>query len=83
MSITFEVVDDGKTKSVSYDGEITIESFIRDYLQKYTNLVSLSDYTFSFGSKVLNMPRFLNKKLKDMIQAGSSVTLVRKNDLHY
>ena len=85
MSLTFEIVDDGKTKSLSYDGTITIEAFIRDYLSKNTNLVSLStsDYTFSFGSKILNTPRFLSKKLNEIIQTGSSLTLVRKHDLHY
>lgn len=83
--ITFEIVDDGKTKSLKYDGGITIEDFIKDYLKKNTNLVSLStsDYTFSFGSKVLNTKRFLNKKLNEIIQTGSSLTLVRKHDLHY
>lgn len=83
--ITFEIIDDGKTKSLTYNGEKTIEDFIRDYLTKNTNLVSLStsDYTFSFGSKVLNTSRFLNKKIKDIIQNGASLTLVRKHDLHY
>lgn len=83
--ITFEIVDDGKTKPLTYKGDLTVEDFIKDYLQKNTNLVSLStqDYTFTFSSKVLNTPRFLGKKLNEIIQTGSSLTLVRKHDLHY
>ena len=48
--ITFEIIDDGKTKGLTYDANITVENFIRDYLQNNANLVSLStsDYTFSF-----------------------------------
>ena len=83
--ITFEIVDDGKTKGLTYDANITVENFIRDYLKNNASLVSLSpsDYTFSFGSKVLNTPRFLQKKLNEVIQTGSSLVLVRKHDLHY
>ena len=49
--ITFEIVDDGKTKPLTYKGDLTVEDFIKDYLQKNTNLVSLStqDYTFTFS----------------------------------
>ena len=83
--LTFEIEEDGKTKPLVYDGEITVEAFIRDYLSKNSNLVSLStsDYTFSFGSKILNTPKFLSKKLKEIIQNGSSLRLTRKHDLHY
>ena len=83
--ITFEIVDDGKTKPLTYKGDFTVEEFIKDYLKNNANLVSLStkDYTFSFGSKVLNTERFLGKKLNEIIQTGSSLTLVRKHDLHY
>lgn len=83
--ITFEIVDDGKTKPLTYKGDLTVEDFVKDYLTKNTNFVSLSvqDYTFSFGSKVLNTPRFLGKKLNEILQTGCSLTLVRKHDLHY
>ena len=62
-----------------------VEDFIKDYLKENSMFVSTStkDYSFMLGSKLLNAERFLNKQLKQVIQTGSSVTLIRKNDLHY
>ena len=85
MPIVFEIEDDGKTKSLNYNENITVEDFIKDYLKENSMFVSTStkDYSFMLGSKLLNAERFLNKQLKQVIQTGSSVTLIRKNDLHY
>ena len=81
----FDIVDDGKPKSVKYDGDMTIENFIKNYLKSNANYESLDPSIFSFylGTKMLNSPRFLQKKLKDVIQNGVSVTLVRKYEYNY
>jgi hypothetical protein len=83
--INFKVDDDGKVISVSYDASITIKDFIRDYLAKNSNYVSLdpSVYSFSVGSKNLILPRFLDKQLKDVIKTDSIVTFRRKMEPHY
>lgn len=83
--ITFEIVDDGKTKPLTYKGDFTVEEFIKDYLKNNTNLVSLStkDYTFWLGSKVLNTEKYLSKKLNEIIRTGCRLTLVRKYGLQF
>lgn len=83
--INFKVDDDGKVISVSYDASITIKDFIRDYLAKNSNYVSLdsSVYSFSVGAKNLISPRFLDKQLKDVIKTDSIVYFRRKQELHY
>ena len=83
--INFKVDDDGKVISVSYDASITIKDFIRDYLAKNSNYVSLDPnvYIFKAGGKILNSPRFLDKQLKDVIRTDSIVHFIRKQDMHY
>jgi hypothetical protein len=83
--IAFDIIDDGKPKPVKYDGNMTIENFIKDYLKNNANYQSLDSKVFSFmlGAKLLNADRFLSKKVKELIQNGSSVTLVRKYEYNY
>ena len=83
--INFKVDDDGIVISVSYDASITIKDFIRDYLAKNSNYVSLDSnvYIFKVGSKYLNRQRYLDKQLKDVIKTDSIVRFIRKKDMHY
>lgn len=85
QKITFDIVDDGKPKTVDYDGDITIKDFINNYLKSNANYQTLDTSVFSFmlGAKILNSKRFLDLKLKEVIQNGSSVTLVRKYEYNY
>ena len=83
--INFKVDDDGIVISVSYDASITIKDFIRDYLAKNSNYVSLdtSVYSFSVGAKNLISPRFLDKQLKDVIKTDSIVYFTKKKEIQY
>ena len=83
--INFKVNDQGKVISVSYDASITIKDFIRDYLAKNSNYVSLDPnvYIFKAGGKILNSQRYLDKLLKDVIQTDSIVIFNRKKDIAY
>ena len=83
--IAFDIIDDGKPKSVKYNGNMTIENFIKDYLKNNANYQSMDSSVFSFmlGAKCLNANRFLSKKVSELIQNGSSVTLVRKYEYNY
>ena len=83
--INFKVNDQGKVISVSYDASITIKDFIRDYLAKNSNYVSLDPNVniFKAGGKILNSQRYLDKLLKDVIQTDSIVYFTRKQDMHY
>ena len=84
-TISFIVEDEGKNRYVSYDSSIKIRDFLTDYLTKNSLYVTLdiSVYTFSFGSKVLNTARFLEKDLGNVIQNGQVIRLTRKHDIHY
>ena len=83
--INFKVNDQGKVISVSYDASITIKDFIRDYLAKNSNYVSLDPNVniFKAGGKILNSQRYLDKLLKDVIQTDSIVIFNRKKDIAY
>lgn len=84
-NITFIVEDEGVPNYVTYKNNITIEEFMKDYLSKHTNYVTLDTkvYTFKSNSKVLNSSKFLKKLLKDIIRANGRVILSRKQDTHY
>jgi len=84
-NITFIVEDEGVPNYVTYKNNITVEEFMKDYLSKHTNYVTLDTkvYTFKSNSKVLNSSKFLKKLLKDIIRANGRVILSRKQDTHY
>ena len=86
-NIDFIVFDDeaGETINVSYDKNITLEAFMKDFLSKHTDYVTLDTnvYTFKLGLKVLNSPKWIHRQLGDIIPPGGKVTLIRKRDVHY
>ena len=83
--IKFTVVDDGNENVVEYNSSMTCKEFMLDYLRKFTNNVTLdiNVYNFHIRSKILNIPRFLEKKLSDVISSGAKVTLTRKKSCCY
>ena len=85
MVLNFRVNDEGNERYVSYDENMTVENFIKDYLKKYSNYVTLDTkiYTFKSQSKILNSKKFLSKTLSSVISDGGQIHLVRKQDTHY
>ena len=83
--INFIIDDNGKIINVSYDASITAKDFILDYTSKHTSLstTDLDVYTFIYRGKILNLPKFLDKQLQYLIQNGSKVKFVRKQNIHY
>jgi len=83
--INFRIDDDGEIINVSYDASITARDFILDFTSKHTSQSSTDPnlYTFKYGLKILNSPRFLDKKLQDLIKNDSVVYFTRKYGLHY
>jgi hypothetical protein len=83
--IDFIVEDEGNPVSVRYDEYMTVENFMKDFLKKHTNYVTLDSkiYTFKTNGKVLNMDRFLRKKLQDIVKNGSRIIFSRKKDTTY
>ncbi len=81
MSIRFIVSDDGRIIPVAYNGEISCEEFMLDFTKKYTDYTSTdpSLYTFGIKGKILNSPKFKNKKLKELINYDDVVKFMRKD----
>ena len=83
--IKFKVKDSGKIFEVCYDSSITIRDFILDFTKKHA-IYSSTDpkiYTFKLNAKILNSPKFLEKKLKDVIFKENVVYFVRKLSMSY
>ena len=83
--IDFKIEDNGNIFIVSYDEDMTIENFIKNFLSHLNLNVTLDHkvYTFKWGNKILNQCKFLDKPLKDIIKPGSRVKFIRKQDIHY
>ena len=83
--INFRIDDEGEIINVSYDASITARDFILDFTSKHTSQSSTDSnlYDFKYRGKLLNFPRFLDKKLQDLIENNSVVYLIRKHGLHY
>ena len=83
--INFKVNDNGQIIRVSYDGSITSRDFILDFTSKYASISSTDTKlnVFIYRGKILNSPRFLDKKLQELIENDSTVKFVRKQVMHY
>ncbi len=83
--INFGVNDEGLIINVSYDASITARDFILDFTSKHTSQSSIDStlYTFKYGGRILNSPKFLDKKLQDLIKNNSVVYFTRKKWMLY
>ena len=85
--INFSVFDEVKNETIpfTYDEDTIMETFIKDYLKKYTDYESLDTkiYVFKSGLKILNSKKYLSEKIGTHISEGSQVTFLRKMGLHY
>ena len=85
--INFLVYDECEnvTNPVAYDGDAIIETFLKEYVKKYTDYESLDTkiYVFKNGLKVLNSKKFLSEKICTHITDGAQITFLRKMGLHY
>ena len=83
--LEFSVSDNGELINVNYSPDITCEEFMLDFTKKNTNLSTTDPtiYTFRLGGKLLNNPRFVHKKLGDLISNQTVVHFYRKKDIYY
>ena len=85
--INFMVYDECEnvTNPVAYDGDEIIETFLKEYVKKYTEYESLDPkiYVFKNGLKILNSKKFLSDKIGAHINEGAQITFLRKMGLHY
>ena len=83
--INFKVNNNGKIIDVSYDGSITSRDFILDFTSKYASKssIDINLYVFKYRGKILNSPRFLDKKLQELIENDSTVTFYEKKGMCY
>ena len=85
MTIKFRVNDEGNSNYMAYDENMTVEDFIKDYLGKLNLNITLDQkvYTFKSQSKILNSPKYLKKRLCDVITNDGQIFFIKKQDTHY
>ena len=85
--INFMVYDEVKneTNAVAYDGDETIEAFLKKYVKDHTNYESLDTkiYVFKNGLKILNSNKYLSEKIKNHIRDNCTIRFIRKHSFHY
>ena len=83
--IKFKISDNGNIVQVAYDSSMIVKEFILDFTSKYTGFISFDPniYSFKASGKFLNSPKFINKKLCDLIKENQTVYFVRKHVLNY
>ena len=84
--INFKVYDECEnvTNAVAYDGDATIEAFLKKYVKDYTDLESLDTKicVFRNGLKILNSNKYLSEKIKNHIRDNCTITFLRKQNIH-
>ena len=83
--IKFKISDNGNIVQVAYDSSMIVKEFILDFTSKYTGFISFDPdiYSFKASRKFLNSPKFINKKLCELIKENQTVYFFRQMDLHY
>ena len=85
--INFMVYDEAKnvTNAVAYDGDETIEAFLKKYVKDHADFLSLDTriYVFKNGLKILNSNKFLSEKIKNHIGNNCTISFIRKKSLSY
>ena len=85
--INFMVYDECEnvTIAVAYDGDATIEEFLKKYVKDHTDYESLDTkiYVFKNGLKILNSNKYLSEKISTLIAEGAQITFLRKMGLRY
>ena len=85
--INFKVYDEVEdvTNDVAYDGDATIEEFLKKYVKDHTDYESLNTkiYVFKNGLKILNSNRYLSEKIKNHIRDNCTIRFIRKHSFHY
>lgn len=69
---------------VSYDSSITFRNFAFDFLKKhgyYPISVNRDDYTFMYGTKILNDRIYINKTLKELIREETEIIFIKNKNL--
>jgi len=79
--ISFKVDDTGKIINVKYEGDWTIEQFMRHFTKNNTSYESIDQNMC--GAKILNVDEFRTRKVKDIIQDQTLVKFVRKQNMYY
>ena len=78
--ICFKVYDKGKIINVVYNSSKSVKEFILDFTENNTNFTTFDPNIYAFISDdgmIINSPRFLNKKLCELIEENQTVHLVR------
>ena len=85
--INFKVYDEVQnvTNDVAYDGDATIEAFLKKYVKDHTYYESLDTkiYVFKNGLKILNSNKYLSEKIKNHIRDNCTIRFIRKHSFHY
>ena len=73
------------TNAVVYDGDTTIEEFLKKYVKNYTDyeLLDTKIYVFKNGLKILNSNKYLSEKIKNHIRDNCTIRFIRKHSFHY
>ena len=83
--INFKVYDEVQnvTNDVAYDGDATIEAFLKKYVKDHTDYESLDTkiYVFKNGLKILNSNKYLSEKIKNHIRDNCTITFLRKQSI--
>lgn len=83
--LDFKVNEDSHIDYVSYEGDKTVNDFIKDFL-KDKNLYYTTDrkvYTFKTQGKILNTEKWLYSPLKEVINSDATIYFIKKQSTHY
>ena len=77
--------DCGKIIELTVDSDSKIKDVLLQFLERIDAPLNLDrvNVSFRFGSKFLNSPKFIEKKVKELLPSGSLINYIKKKNLTY
>ena len=61
-------------------------SIIKDVLEEFlkrNNYYEKGIYTFRYGFRVLNSPKFIDRRINDVLRPGETINFIKKREMKY
>ena len=84
MEIRF-FIGAGKEDTMFVEPNSIIKDVLKEFLKRYNYYGGLDPrkYVFKYGCKILNSPRFIDKRINSLVSDGGSIEFVKNSDMTY
>ena len=73
---------DGKEDTMFVEPNSIIKDVLKEFLKR-NNYYEKGIYSFKYGARILNSPKFIDRRINDVLRPGVTINFVNKSELYY